>query len=391
MKPLAGITVLEFSTMITASFASMMMADQGARVIKVEPIEMGDPMRYIGTSKGGISALFANSNRGKESIRVDLKHEEGQQLIQQLAKEADVLIHNFRPGVMDKLNLGSASLRALNDQLIYVAISGFGKEGPLGNAPAYDPIIQAHAGLTATQGKTEPEFIRNLMCDKITAYTACQATTAALYAREKTGQGQHIDLSMLDAGLFFVFPDGFMNHTLLDDDVSVQPRLADLIYELVNTRDGAITISAATESQRAGVIRALGREDMFEDDRFSTLEKLLQNMEAYQNELSESFMKFSTEEILDRLREHHVPAAKCHDYEEVLSQPQIVANETIEVQEHPLMGSMRLVRSPAKFEGERLESASFSPAHGQDTDKVLKNIGLSASEIDEKKKAGIVL
>ncbi len=391
MKPLAGITILEFSTMITASFAAMMMAEQGARVIKVEPIEMGDPMRYIGTSKGGISALFANSNRGKESIRVDLKQEDGQQLIQRLAKEADVLIHNFRPGVMDKLNLGSATLRASNDQLVYVAISGFGKEGPLGNAPAYDPIIQAHAGLTATQGKTEPEFIRNLMCDKITAYTACQATTAALYAREKNGQGQHIDLSMLDAGLFFVFPDGFMNHTLLDDDISREPRLADLIYDLVNTSDGRITISAATENQRAGVIRALDREDLFNDDRFSTLEKLLENMAAYQEELSVSFLNFRTDDILDRLREHHVPAARCHDYEEVLSQPQIVANETVEVQEHPLMGSMRLVRSPAQFEGRRLASASFSPAHGQDTEKVLREIGLSESEIDEKKKKGVVL
>jgi len=159
MKPLEGITVLEFSTMITASFAAMMMAEQGARVIKVEPIEVGDPMRYIGSSKGGIAALFANCNRGKRSIRVNIKEASGQALIQELVSEVDVFIHNFRPGVMDKLNLGSEAMRAINPKLVYTAISGFGKEGPLGTAPAYDPIIQAHAGLTATQGKADvPAF-----------------------------------------------------------------------------------------------------------------------------------------------------------------------------------------------------------------------------------------
>ena len=149
MKPFENITVLEFSTMITASFAAMMMADQGARVIKVEPMDMGDPMRYIGASKGGISALFANCNRGKQSIKVDLKHAAGQQLIQDLIPQVDVVIHNFRPGVMDSLGLGSARLREINPRLVYLAVSGFGTTGPLAKAPAYDPIIQAQVGMTA--------------------------------------------------------------------------------------------------------------------------------------------------------------------------------------------------------------------------------------------------
>ncbi len=390
MKPLEGITVLEFSTMITASFATMMMAEQGARVIKVEPLEMGDPMRYIGTSKGGISALFANCNRGKESVRINLKDKGGQVLIHKLVEDADVVIHNFRPGVMDKLDLGSDRLRSLNSRLVYVAISGFGKDGPLGNAPAYDPIIQAHAGLTASQGTGTPVFVRNLMCDKITSYTAIQAITAALYVREKTGDGQHIDLSMLDAGLFFIFPDGFMNHTLLDDDVEIQPRLADLIYELTSTSDGVITMSAATDQQRAGVLLALDRQDMLDDPRFSTLEQLLVNMEVFREELAASFLKFTSSEILSRLRDQHVPAAQCHGYEEVLSQPQILSNDTVEVKQHPVMGSMRIVKSPAKFSGERLTSASHSPSHGQHTKSVLSRLGLSESEIREYEEQGIV-
>ena len=127
MKPLEGITVMEFSTMITASFAAMMMAEQGARVIKVEPLGAGDPMRYIGANKGGIASLFANCNRGKRSIRVNIKEESGQALIRDMVPEVDVFIHNFRPGVMDKLNLGAETLRAINPRLIYTAISGFGK------------------------------------------------------------------------------------------------------------------------------------------------------------------------------------------------------------------------------------------------------------------------
>ena len=195
MKPLESITVLEFSTMITASLASMMMAEQGARVIKVEPYEMGDPMRYLGAKKADISALFANCNRGKEALRIDLKTEEGQTIIRSTIADVDVVIHTFRPGVMDKLNLGSEALRAINPQLVYVAISGFGTEGPLRDVPAYDPIIQAHAGVAATQGRgDEPAFVRTLLCDKITGYTACQAVTAALFARERSGEGQHIDL-----------------------------------------------------------------------------------------------------------------------------------------------------------------------------------------------------
>ena len=390
MKPLEGVTVLEFSTMITASFAAMMMADQGARVIKVEPTDVGDPMRYIGTAKGGISALFANCNRGKESIGINLKEPAGQSLIHQLVEEADVVIHNFRPGVMDKLNLGSEKLRALNPRLVYVAISGFGTDGPLANAPAYDPVIQAHAGIAASQGKETPAFVRNLICDKITAYTACQAVTAALLVREKNGEGQHIDLSMLDAGLFFIFPDAFMNHTLVDEDVETQTLLSDMLYELSSTRDGEVTCSAATGQQRAGLLRALGKEDLLKDERFSSIQALMKNVDAYRQELAEAFKQFTTDEVLKRLRENHVPAAKCHDREEALSQPQLSANGTVEVRHHPSMGAMRIIRSPARFHGDRLPASSHPPGHAEDTERVLTGLGLSSIEIDAHRKDGVI-
>ena len=390
MKPLEGVTVLEFSTMITASLAAMMMAEQGARVIKVEPIDMGDPMRYIGTSKGGISSLFANCNRGKESIRVDIKTEAGQTMLSDLINDVDVVIHNFRPGVMDKLNLGSEKLRGLNPKLIYMAISGFGHQGPLSAAPAYDPVIQAHTGMTAAQGTDAPEFIRSLMCDKLTGYTACQAITSALYMREKTQVGQHIDLSMLDAGLFFMFPDVYQNHTLLDDDIEVQPLLTDLLYQLTQTSDGGITMSAATDKQRAGVLIAVGMEHLIQDDRFNTMEALFANMEAYRAILSDAFVAMTTDQALQKLQANDVPCAKCHTLDEALSQEQLLANESLQVQDHPLMGAVRMMKSPARFGGEVSQPGNPCPAHGEHTHSVLTSFGVSGERLDALTSEGVI-
>jgi crotonobetainyl-CoA:carnitine CoA-transferase CaiB-like acyl-CoA transferase len=390
MKPLEGITILEFSTMITASFAAMMMAEQGAKVIKVEPMNVGDPMRYIGANKGGISSLFANCNRGKQSIRVDLKVPEGQELIRELIPQVDIFIHNFRPGVMDKLNLGSEALRGLNPRLIYTAISGFGKEGPLGRAPAYDPIIQAHAGLTATQGKEEPAFFRTLICDKITAYTACQAVTCALYVREKTGVGQHIDLSMLDSGLFFVFPDGFQNHTLLDADHERGPLLIDLLYELTPTKDGAVTISAGNEEMQMRCLIAVGMEHLLADERFNSFEKMVANLEEFQAELAGAYMQFTTDELIAKLKEADVPCARCLTKDEVLAQEQVAANDTVAEIDHPIMGKMRVVKSPARFGGQRLKPSRPSPDHGEHTQEVLAEFAIADERIVALTEQGIV-
>ena len=376
--------------MITASFAAMMMAEQGAKVIKVEPMNVGDPMRYIGANKGGISSLFANCNRGKQSIRVDLKVPEGQELIRELIPQVDIFIHNFRPGVMDKLNLGSEALRDLNPRLIYTAISGFGKEGPLGRAPAYDPIIQAHAGLTATQGKEEPAFFRTLICDKITAYTACQAVTCALYVREKTGVGQHIDLSMLDSGLFFVFPDGFQNNTLLDADHERGPLLIDLLYELTPTKDGAVTISAGNEEMQMRCLIAVGMEHLLADERFNSFEKMVANLEEFQAELAGAYMQFTTDELIAKLKEADVPCARCLTKDEVLAQEQVTANDTVAEIDHPIMGKMRVVKSPARFGGQRLKPSRPSPDHGEHTQEVLAEFAIADERIVALTEQGIV-
>lgn len=383
MKPLDGVRVLEFSTMITASFAAMMLAEQGAQVIKVEPLELGDPMRYLGSMKGGFSALFANCNRGKQSLRLDIKSDAGREVIENLAVETDVVLCNYRPGVMDGLGLGPDQLCRLNSRLIYAAVSGFGTEGPHRDAPAYDPIIQAQAGFAAVQGQGQdgPQFMRSLMCDKITAYTACQAVTTALYVREKTGRGEKIDLSMMDAGLYFLFPDGFMHQTLLDGDVDHSPPLSELLYDLSPTKDGGVTLSAATPAQQVGLLTAIERLDLFGDDRFNSLEKIMANLDEFREELAKGMASFETEDLLLRLHENDVPAGRPLDYDEVLAHPQYAANDSIDVTTHPLLGSMHRIKPPARFGGERLQPSADSPDHGQHTAQVLAHNGYSDDQI----------
>lgn len=391
MKPLEGITILEFSTMITAALASMMLAEQGARVIKVEPIDAGDPMRYIGARKGDISSLFAGCNRGKESIKVDLKSKAGQAVIHEMMPNIDVVIHNFRPGTMDTVNLDFETLQAMNPQLVYMAISGFGTEGPLRRAPAYDPIIQAQCGMAATQGSDEsPTFIRSLLCDKITGYTACQAVTSALFARERTGHGQMIDLSMLDSGLFFMFPDGFQNHALLEEDTTPGGLLIDMLYDLTLTKDGGITVAAANQEMQGRMLSAIGLLHLLRDERFDSMAKLVENLHIFRELVAEKCMGYTSDELLALLREVEVPCAKCLTRDEVLAQEQLSANDSVSIVDHPHLGKIRIVRAPPRFGGERLEPSRPTPAHGEHTDDVLASFGVTVDRIETLRSEGVL-
>ena len=391
MKPLEGITILEFSTMITAALASMMLAEQGARVIKVEPHDAGDPMRYIGARKGDISSLFAGCNRGKESLAIDLKSEAGQGAIRALIPQVDVVIHNFRPGTMETLNLGFDTLKDINARLVYMAISGFGTEGPLRRAPAYDPIIQAHSGMAATQGGDEsPAFIRSLLCDKITAYTACQAVTSALFARERSGEGQLVDLSMLDAGLFFMFPDGFQNHALLDDDVIPGGLLIDILYDLTLTRDGGITVAAANQEMQGRMLNAIGLLHLLQDERFNTMAKLVENLHLFRDEVAKKCLEYTSDELIALLREAEVPCAKCLSRDDVLAQDQLSANDSTAIVEHPHLGQMRIVKAPPRFAGQRLEPSRPTPKHGEHSESVLKSFGIDPDTIESLRAAEIL-
>ncbi len=376
MLPLEGIRILEFSTMITASFSAMMLAEQGAEVIKIESADRPDPLRFVGTSRGGMSALFANCNRGKRSLALDLKSAEGREVVESLIETTDIVMTNYRAGVMSRLGIGSDELRARNPRLIYLGITGYGPDGDLATAPAYDPIIQAQSGFAAVQGegKDTPEFMSTLMCDKSTAYTAAQSVTAALYQREKTGVGQHIDLAMMDSALFFLFADSFAHHTLVDDDRPTGKSIASIALYIYSTADGQVTLSIPTDAQQLNLLKGLELDEFVDDPKFDTPKKRHENRHEVYDKVRSTICSLTTDEVVERLNRHDVPVAAVLDFDGVLAHPEFVANDVLSVVEHPQLGKIHQVKSPARFEGRRLDAASPAPTLGQHTDAILEEL-----------------
>ena len=301
-KPLAGLKVVEMSTMITCALAAMMLRAQGAEVVKVEPVLMGDPMRYVGSQKNGQSALFHNCNRGKRSLAIDLKHENGVEAVKRLAGEADIMLNNYRPGVMDALGIGADVVRGVNPRLVNISVTGFGTIGPMASRPAYDHVIQGISGLTGMQGgdyegDADYDFIKMLICDKVTAYTVAQAATAALVARASTGEGQNIDISMLHACLAFMWPDGMMSHTLHDDDVIDMPPMSES-YQVLNTKDGSIACTALSDAHWDAILKLIQREDLKDDARFATLPGRMMHLPHIMKVLKAGVAELSFAEVM---------------------------------------------------------------------------------------------
>ena len=240
--PMDGVKIVDLSIALAGPWAVGILADQGASVIKVEPPGLGDIGRWVGVAVGGLSAMAALANRGKRSIAVDLQTDSGREIVAELAARADVFVQNFRPGVIERLGLSYETLHARNPDLIYCSISGFGREGPYATKSAYDPVVQAYGGLAFAQAggeDPEPQLIRHTAADKITALTASQAITAALFARERGAGGQHLELAMLECVVNFVWADAAGNEVLLDADGS-QPSAFARDQKLWPTRDGHV-------------------------------------------------------------------------------------------------------------------------------------------------------
>lgn len=373
LQPLAGIKVVEFSTMITASLATMMFAQQGADVIKVEPPGIGDPMRWLGSRKDSISGLFHNCNRAKRSITLDLKSEEGVAAARKLCLDADIVIHNYRPGVMQRLGLDSHNLRAEKPALIYCSITGFGRDGPMADRPAYDHVMQAMAGFMGTQGHPDGfAYVKTLLCDKLTAYTAAQAITAALFARERTGEGQHIDLSMLASCLAFLWPDGGMHLTLQDDNAIHAAPFADYYQMPLRTTDGAIAYAAMSDAHWQVVFEMVGREDLKSEEKYQGLENRSMHMAELAQIVSSAPPLHNSEAMLAGLTEGDVPAAPCLTLDEAKNHVQILAIEAFEEQDHPQLGTIHSVASPLHINGQKLPSTKPSPALGEHTEQIMQ-------------------
>lgn len=392
MGPLSGVKVLDLTTMVSGPVAAMMLADQGADVIKVETLS-GEQMRHIGPPHNDVTAAFFSCNRGKQGIALDLKSDEGKAVLLKLVKTADVFIQNFRPGAIDRMGFSEETLRAINDKLIYVSISGFGEHGPYAHKRVYDPVIQALSGATdiqADRATGRPQMFRIIVADKVTSLTTAQAITAALYARQNSGQGQHIKISMLDAMLSFFWPEGMAGLTYGEKemDVTKYQGVMDLIYE---TKDKHVTAGAVTDKEWRGMCRAIEREDLIDDERFATSNARFVNAEERKRITASEILKWTSAEILKRLDDEDVPCAPLLNRMELMEHEQIVENGSITRTNFPGFGEVRQARPAAQFDKTPATVRAPAPKLGEHTRKILSDLGYSEDEqrsLIEKKSVG---
>jgi len=382
---LAGYRIVDLSTMISGPLATMLLGDQGADVIKVEVPGVGDLVRHIGASKGGIAPIFATTNRNKRSVAIDLKSEAGPSVLARLVAGADVFVQNFRPGAAERMGIGESAIRELKPDIVYVSISGFGEGGPYAHKRVYDPVIQALSGLAAIQGDRltgRPRMVRTIVPDKLTALTAAQAITAALLTRERTGEGQHVRLSMLDAMVSFLWPEGMARYTFsafeARGDGSAVKQVWDLVFE---TADGYITAGVVADREWQALAEAVERPDWLEDDRFRTAAGRVAHWDERLELMQEALLTRTTAEWLEILDHAQVPCAPINARKDLLSDPQISANQLIVEVDHPAVGPVRQTRAAARFDRTPADLRLPAPALGEHTEEVLSELGLSAAEI----------
>ena len=381
MGPLTGLKVLDLTGMVSGPVAAMMLADQGAEVIKVEPLT-GELVRHMAAPHNGVNPVFFSCNRGKKSIALDQKTEEGKKILLKLASEADVFMQNFRPGAIDRMGFGEEVIRKLNPKIIYVSISGFGNRGPYANSRVYDPVIQALSGATDIQADRDtgrPKMFRIIIADKVTALTAAQAVAAALYAREKHGTAQHIELSMLDCMISFFWPEGMAGIVFAENEIDVRKLQGsqDLIYK---AKDKYITAGAVSDAEWQGMCKALNREDLVDDERFASPAGRVANAQIRKEITGEEIAKWNSSEILERLQAEGVPSAPLLDRMELLDNEQILANESIQRINIDGFGEVRQARPAARFSKTPTKLSRPAPKLGEHTHEVLSDIGINETE-----------
>ena len=382
--PLAGIRVIDLTAMVSGPLTTMILADQGADVIKVENPRGGDHTRLVSNRRGGLSASFLNNNRNKRSLALNLKDPRGLEILRKLLVGADVFVQNFRPGVIERMGLGEEAVREVAPDIVYVSISGFGERGPYAGKPVYDPLVQALSGLTTVQAGSDevrPRLVRTILPDKLTGFTAAQAITAALLARERGGPGQHVRLSMLDSVVAFLWSSDMGSQTFVGEDFPQQKAQSfiDLIYE---TADGYISVAVQSDKEWQGLTRALERPEWLEDPRFETTALRQTNIDDRLTLTQEVLRERGSVEWLARLEAEDVPCAPVLRRRDVIGHPQLAANETIVESEHPRAGRLRQARPAARFSETAPEHRRGGPGLGEHSRALLEELGLSAGEIE---------
>ena len=380
---LDGIRILDLTTIYSGPIAASILGDQGADVVKVESPQ-GDFMRHPGMSqRNGVGGAFAMMNRNKRSIVIDLGTDDGKGVFKRLVESADVVMENYRPGVVERLGIGYETLKAINPRLVFASINGVGHTGPYAGRRVYDAIVQSISGIGSLQAdpaSERPLLINSLICDKITSMTAAQAIASALVARERSGVGQRVDVAMLDAALFFLWPDNMLNYTFVGDE---EPHSGRRSHEgmVRKTRDGYICTMPVQAAEWHGLFRALELPNLFEDERFRTQAGL--DSERFQEALDAAYACFDTDELATRLEQQQVPFAKINPRDDVVDDPQVRAMAALWEFEHPIAGAMRQARPPAQFGETPAEIFRCSPELGEHTREVLGEAGYTAAEITD--------
>jgi crotonobetainyl-CoA:carnitine CoA-transferase CaiB-like acyl-CoA transferase len=370
----------------------MLLADQGADVIKVEGVTRPDHARGAGHGENKFTATFLNNNRNKRSLALDLKSDEGKEILLKLATTSDVFIQNFRPGVVERLGIGEEEIRQVKEDIIYVSISGFGEKGPWAHKPVYDPIVQAISGLTTIQGGSDearPRLVRTIVPDKLTGITTAQAVTSALLHKERTGEGQHVRVSMLDAVIAFLWASDFGGQTFVGREVSTQ-RAATFIDLIYQTKTDYISVSAMTNTQWNALAGAVGHPEWADDERFSTPAQRDLNANERLGLTQEALLDRSAEQWLTLLDDAGVPCAPVLKRREVIDHPQVVASDLLIELEHPEAGTIRQTRPAARFSKSTPELRNGAPALGADTDAILTEINIPDDIINKLKNNGTI-
>lgn len=376
--------MLELGANLTAPLATMLMGDQGAEIIKIESAA-GDQLRGGGDARRGVSGMgtmFLNANRNKKSVVLDLKKPAHVDAARRLAAECDVVVQNFRPGVADRLGLGYDRIRSARPDIVYVSIDGVGDEGPEAGRRVYDIVVQGLAGFAAVQADAatgEPRTVQNAVVDKATAFAVSQAAVAALLVRERTGQGQHVRVSMLNVALSFLWPEAMGLATLIGDDVVRGGAMAAVRY-CYATADGHILVGFMSNDEFAAVARVIGRDDLIGDARFGTVGGRFAHAQILNDILAEALRTRPTLEWLEALRAADAVYAPVNRPDNIAQDPQIQALGALREHEHPLVGRYRQPVHPVRFGATPADNHRHAPMLGADTQAVLARFGIELAE-----------
>ena len=378
MKPLQGIRVLDLSRVLAGPYATALLADLGAQVIKVEP-PSGDDYRHIGPFKDGESALFTLNNRGKQSIVLDLKDADDLALARDIAARVDVVVENFRPGVAARLGLGADELRAANPWLVYCSISGFGQQGPFRDLPAYDLVVQAMSGLMAGTGEEggQPLKTGEAIADLMAGLFAGWSIMAALVGRDRTGQGATLDVAMYDA-LFSMLTTSHALHLFagrMPQRVGNRHPLS-TPFGCYATRDGQVVIAVLNARQFASLARLVGAPEAADDPRFASDESRTEHEPAVKAMIENWSQGLTTDQAVAALSAAGLPGAPIWDIAQAASNEHAVARGLVSELPHPRLGSAPVVGQPVRFDGEKPVASVSAPALGADRAAILADLGI---------------